>query len=92
MDLGFLLGAMLFFSVFPYWLVGRDIVYYLQPLTIKIKFVSLSMSWELEMTNRLRIGFALGWSYYSVDKKHDWSELIVYLGLISITLKIYKDE
>ena len=50
------------------------------------------MSWELEMTNRLRIGFALGWSYYSVDKKHDWSELIVYLGLISITLKIYKDE
>lgn len=47
------------------------------------------MSWELEMTNRLRIGFAIGWSYYSKDEDHDWSELIVYIGLISITLKIY---
>ena len=41
------------------------------------------------MTNRLRIGFAMGWSYYSKDEDHDWSELIVYIGLISITLKIY---
>jgi len=47
------------------------------------------MSWELEMHNRLKVGFAMGWSYYSKDEDHDWGELIIYIGLISLTFKHY---
>lgn len=48
------------------------------------------MSYRLELYNRLRVGFALGWSYYSRDMKHDWSELNIYLGLIGITIRGYE--
>jgi len=41
---------------------------------------------ELEIHNRLRVGFAIGWSYYSSDKDYDYSEITIYLGLISIKL------
>ena len=45
------------------------------------------MDWELEIHNRINLGFALGWSYYGKDAEHDWVELNLYHGLIGITLK-----
>jgi len=45
------------------------------------------MNWELEIHNRINLGFALGWSYYGVDDEHDWVELNLYLGLIGLTIK-----
>jgi len=41
---------------------------------------------ELDIQNRLRIGFAIGWSYYSEDKDFNYSEVTIYLGLISIKI------
>ena len=41
---------------------------------------------KLEIQNRLRIGFAFGWSYYSKDKEFDYSEVTIYLGLISVKI------
>jgi len=41
---------------------------------------------EIEIHNRLKIGFALGWSYYSKDREYDYSEVTIYLGLISIKI------
>ena len=54
------------------------------------KFVYLVMSYTLELYNRIRVGFALGWSYYSRDKDHNWNELILYIGLIAIKIKSYE--
>ena len=48
------------------------------------------MSYELYLNNRILVGFAIGWSYYSKDNDHDYHELNIYLGLISITLNIYQ--
>tara|TARA_R100000734_G_scaffold19104_1_gene18130 strand:- start:1478 stop:1633 length:156 start_codon:yes stop_codon:yes gene_type:complete len=48
------------------------------------------MTYTLELYNRLRVGFALGWSYFERDKYHNWSELVIYIGLISITIKGYE--
>ena len=45
------------------------------------------MDWELELHNRLPIGFALGWAYYGRDQEHDWSEIDIFIGFIGITLK-----
>tara|TARA_Y100001938_G_C7799349_1_gene286367 strand:- start:201 stop:335 length:135 start_codon:yes stop_codon:yes gene_type:complete len=41
---------------------------------------------EVEIHNRLAIGFALGWSYYSRDEEYNYSEVNIYLGLISIKI------
>jgi|TARA_B110000977_G_scaffold11022_1_gene14358 hypothetical protein len=41
---------------------------------------------EIEIHNRLKIGFAFGWSYYSRDREYDYSEVTIYLGLISIKI------
>jgi len=41
---------------------------------------------EIELHNRIRIGFALGWSYYSRDKEYDYSEFTLFLGLIAIKI------
>ena len=40
----------------------------------------------MEIHNRLKIGFALGWSYYSQDIEYNYSEVTIYLGLISIKI------
>ena len=61
--------------------------YIIQSLYVSDNFVSLRMGWELELHNRLQVGFALGWSYYSKDQEHEWSEINLYIGLIGITLK-----
>jgi hypothetical protein len=45
------------------------------------------MPWDLEIHNRISIGFALGFAYYGRDEEHDWSEITLYLGLISIVIK-----
>ena len=50
------------------------------------------MSYRLELYNRLRVGFALGWSYYPIDENNNWSELVIYLGLIGITIKYYETD
>lgn len=58
-------------------------------LRVTKKFVTLHMSWELELQNRINIGFALGWSWYKRDEQYDHGELVLYLGLISLNLKYY---
>ena len=47
------------------------------------------MSYRLELRNRLYVGFAIGWSYYAKDELHEYDEVIVYIGLISLTIKYY---
>jgi len=42
---------------------------------------------EIEIHNRIRIGFSIGWAYYGRDEDHNWSEFTIYLGLISIIIK-----
>ena len=37
--------------------------------------------------NRISIGFCLGFAYYAPDETHDFYELTLYLGLISIIFK-----
>jgi hypothetical protein len=66
-------------------------IYMYNPNTTNIskKLLPLLMGYEIEMINRLRIGFAIGWSYYAIDPKYDYSELNIYLGLISISIKIF---
>jgi len=41
---------------------------------------------ELEIHNRIKIGFAIGWSYYSRDREFDYSEVTIYLGLIGLKI------
>ena len=48
------------------------------------------MSYKVEIHNRIKIGFAIGWSYYSNDKEHKWNETNIYIGLIGITIKKYE--
>ena len=45
------------------------------------------MPWDIEIHNRITIGFALGWQYYAPDLEHDWTEITFFLGLISIVIK-----
>jgi len=47
--------------------------------------------YEIELQNRIKIGFLLGFSIYPSDKEFKFSEYILYLGLISLHVKIYKD-
>jgi len=71
------------------WRVGGIYMYNPKTTDISKKLLPLLMGYEIEMINRLRIGFAIGWSYYAVDPKYDYSELNIYLGLISISIKIF---
>jgi hypothetical protein len=48
------------------------------------------MQYEISLQNRLHIGFALGFSYYGVDKDFDYGEFILYLGLLSLHIKYQK--
>lgn len=45
------------------------------------------MLWDIEIHNRIRIGFAIGWEYYASDKDHKYSEVTIFLGLISMIIK-----
>lgn len=44
-------------------------------------------SWSLELQNRIHIGLAVGWSYYGQDEEFDYSEFILFLGIISLNFK-----
>jgi len=48
--------------------------------------------YEIELQNRIRVGFVLGFSIFPPDEDFRFSEYIIYLGLISLHIKIYKDE
>lgn len=45
------------------------------------------VDWELEIQNRINIGLAFGWSYWGEDDEFSYSEMILYLGLISLHFK-----
>jgi hypothetical protein len=47
------------------------------------------MSYELEIHNRIRIGFAVGFQYYGKDEQHDWAEVTLFIGLINIVIKYW---
>lgn len=44
-------------------------------------------SMVIEIQNRIQIGFALGFSYYSAEEVANYNELILYFGLLSIHFK-----
>ncbi len=48
------------------------------------------MQYEISLQNRLQIGFALGFSYYGVDKDFEYGEFILYLGLLSLHIRYQK--
>ena len=45
------------------------------------------MPWDLEIHNRIQLGFALGWSYFAKDDEHNYSELNIYVGITGLTIK-----
>jgi len=47
--------------------------------------------YEVSIQNRLMIGFALGFSIFTADDEFNYTEYIVYIGLISIHIKIFRD-
>ena len=57
---------------------------------ISDKMLYLHMQYEISLQNRLQIGFALGFSYYGVDKDFDYGEIILYLGLLSLHIRYQK--
>ena len=44
--------------------------------------------YEITLQNRLQVGFALGFSVYRADDNFAYSEYIIFLGLISLHIKI----
>ncbi len=47
---------------------------------------------EVEIQNRIKIGFCLVFAYFGSDNNYEYSELILYLGLISVHFKNYVDD
>jgi hypothetical protein len=43
--------------------------------------------YEIELQNRIRVGFVLGFSVFPLDEEFDYTEYIIYLGLISLHIK-----
>ena len=58
------------------------------PYTSK-KILYLYFMYEIELQNRIKVGFCLGFGIYPKDKDFDFSEYILYLGLISLHIKIF---
>jgi len=48
--------------------------------------------WSLELQNRLGIGLAFGWSWYEQDSEFDYSEFILFLGVVSLNFKYERYE
>lgn len=55
------------------------------------KNVSLLMvtHWEVEFQNRMYIGPALGFSVYEPEDQYNFSEVVIFLGLISLHIKCW---
>ena len=51
------------------------------------KFITFAYAVDIEIHNRIRIGFAIGWQYYASDEDHNFSEVTIFLGLISMIIK-----
>jgi hypothetical protein len=49
----------------------------------------MTTRWEVEFQNRLYIGPAIGFSIYEPDKEYNFSEVIIFLGLISLHIKCW---
>tara|TARA_Y100000385_G_scaffold103413_1_gene106884 strand:+ start:415 stop:567 length:153 start_codon:yes stop_codon:yes gene_type:complete len=47
--------------------------------------------YDISIQNRINVGFALGFSIYTADSEFNYTEYIVYIGLISMHIKIFKD-
>jgi hypothetical protein len=43
--------------------------------------------YEIELQNRMKVGFVLGFSIFPSDKDYEYTEYIIYLGLISLHIK-----
>ena len=66
---------------------GVAVVYlYVLPKHYGYLIFLLSLRMELEIHNRIKVGFAIGWSYYSRDREFDYSEVTIYLGLIGLKI------
>jgi hypothetical protein len=61
--------------------------YIAQTVYISNNLLPLHMSYSIEIHNRVNVGFALGWSFYGSDEDYGYSELILFIGLISINIK-----
>ena len=42
------------------------------------------MQWMIQVQNRVRNGFLVGFAYYGVDEETDYRELQLHVGLLSI--------
>jgi len=67
--------------------MSRVMLYYPNTIYVSYFFVPLCMPWDIEIHNRLSVGFALGFQYYEPDALHSWTEVTIFLGLISIVIK-----
>lgn len=63
-----------------------------QTVYVSNNLLSLYMSYDIELQNRIHVGFVLGWSSHKPDENYDFGEFILFLGLISINIKYKKDE
>jgi len=50
----------------------------------------LMKSFSLQIINRFKVGFALGWSYYGREEEYDYWELQLYVGFIGFTFQYGK--
>lgn len=50
----------------------------------------LYMEYSIDLQNRLRVGFLVGFSYYKADENFDYGEVILYFGLLSLHIKYKK--
>lgn len=48
------------------------------------------MEYELSVSSRLSVGFALGWSWYQVDEEFDFGEFTLHLILFNLNLRYRK--
>jgi hypothetical protein len=48
-------------------------------------FIGFALGWSY-YGKTIFIGFALGWSYYGKTEEYDYSELTLFLGLLSIVI------
>jgi len=74
-----------FWQVFVYYSILPKIYNYLN----QINYLCV-MDFEIEIENRLFIGFQIGFSYYPVDDIFDYSELSIFLGLIALKFRLWK--
>lgn len=48
------------------------------------------MEYSIDLQNRLRVGFLVGFSYYKADDNFDYAEVVLYFGLLSLHIRYKK--